>query len=88
MSGIVPSYVLTMTRESWTPADCWLGDLIRLVIFKGRLSVNSLYRVQHIDIDIGDSNDENVQITVGAPIMSLNNRLYFYSRRLDELERR
>jgi len=62
--ALTPTYTLTLKDGTWRPEQFWLGDSINVVIKKGRLDVNSFYRVQRIQIDIGDSNEEHVTVTV------------------------
>ena len=87
-AALTPSYTLNMLPGLWTPDDCWLGDSIKVVIRKGRLIVDDFYRVQSITITTRDDGGEEVALTVGQPVMSSVNRLWFYGRRITELERR
>ena len=87
-AALIPSYELRMKAGSFDPSECWIGDTIRVVIKIGRLNVNTVYRIQRINFDIGDSGEEDITVSVGAPVMSISNRLWFYGRRITELERR
>lgn len=87
-SALTPSYVLDMMTGTWTPEDCWLGDSIKVVVHRGRLHVDDYYRIQNIEISTKDDGTEDVKLTVGQPLMSTVNRLWHYSRRITELERR
>lgn len=87
-AALTPSYKLHLLPGQWTPEDCWLGDSIKVVIRQGRLNVADYYRVQTIEIEPKDDGTEDVSITVGQPMMSTVNRLWFYGRRITELERR
>lgn len=88
-AGIVPTWTLVLRQGEFEPfISAWVGDTIRLRIKHGRLDVNGLYRIQQIKFTIDESNRETVELTVGSPVVSAANRLWYYGRRLDELERR
>lgn len=86
---IRPSYSVTLKRGAWKgPDHVWLGDTVRLAIRSGRLKVNTLLRVQTIDVDISDSGDESVSMTIGAPRVDYRRRAVDTEKRIADLERR
>lgn len=86
---IRPSYTVKLAPNFWDgPSHIWLGDPVRLVIQSGRLAVDTTLRVLEIDVEIADTGQESVSLTVGAPRPDYARRAAANEKRIDELERR
>ena len=84
-----PSYTLDLRRGAWGgPGHIWLGDPVRTVIYSGRLKIDTVLRVEEIDVVIPDEGIEDVKITVGGPRPDTRKRATEVERRLRTLERR
>ena len=84
-----PSYTLNLAPGWWDgPDHLWLGDPVRLVIYRGRLAVDTVLRVQEISVSIADTGDEQVAVTLGAPRPDYRRRAAEIDRLLSTLERR
>jgi hypothetical protein len=86
---ISPSYAITLKKDSWRgPADVWLGDFVTVRIKSGRLNVNAQYRVMQLDIDVGDSGEETVTLTVNRIPARLGTTVAAIQRNLRKLNLR
>jgi hypothetical protein len=86
---IQPSYTLGLRPGAWEgPDHIWVGDTVRLVIYSGRLSVDTQLRVHELGVDIGDDGTESVSLTVGRPAPDYRRLPRQILRRLTSLERR
>lgn len=88
VSTIEPSYAVTLRQGTWSPGLVWLGDVIRLVARSGRLDVNTTSRVVGVEIDLGESGEEEVRLQLDRYRFNFTERLADYQYRLDKLERR
>lgn len=89
LSGIlVPSYTLTMRPGAYTHGNPNMGDTVPLVVQSGRLNVSTTIRVLGINYSIGDDGDEDVELTVGRPAVTLAHMLTATGRDVDALARR
>lgn len=87
--ALIPSYTVTLTEGAWGgPSHIWLGDMVQLVVFSGRLQVDFSYRVHEISIDIDESGAEHVELTLGGPKPDIRKVLPRVYRRLSTLEKR
>jgi hypothetical protein len=85
---LVPSYSL-MLRPGWfVPGKPALGDTVPLVIKIGRLDVSATVRILGINYDIGDDGQEDVELTVGRPIRTLDALFRDTRRDINALARR
>lgn len=86
---IRPAWTVTLRKGAWQgPDELWLGDTAKLVVKSGRLDVDTELRVYEITVTLGDSGQEDVQVTLGAPRPDFRRRFSDADRRLDTLERR
>lgn len=86
---VTPSYTVALRPGWWRgPNHVWLGDPVRLVIYRGRLRVDTVLRVHEVAVTIPDNADEQVSLTLGAPAPDYRRRASDVERRLSELERR
>lgn len=88
VSTIEPSYAVTLRQGGWNPDLVWLGDVIRLVARSGRLDLNTTSRVVGVEIDLGESGEEEVRLQLDRYRFNFTERLADYQYRLDKLERR
>jgi hypothetical protein len=80
---VTPAYGLQLKKGEWRgPNDVWIGDFVTLRIKSGRLNVNQAYRVMELDIDLGESGDETVTLTlnriqprIGAKIAAIQRNI-------------
>jgi hypothetical protein len=88
-STIQPAYTVRLKPGRWRgPAHIGLGDPCRLVIRSGRLDVDTTLRVFEITVALGQSGEEDVDLTLGAPLRTQPRSIQELSRRLEDLERR
>lgn len=86
---IQPTYSVTLRQGAWEgPDHIWLGDSVLLVIYSGRLAINSILRVFEIQIALEDDGTEKVEVTLGGPKPDFRRWPAAIDRRLSELERR
>jgi hypothetical protein len=86
---VTPSYSLGLRPGAWEgPGHIWVGDTVRLVIYSGRLQVDTSLRVHELGVDIGDDGTEAVSLTVGRPAPDYRRLPHQILRRLTSLERR
>jgi hypothetical protein len=50
-----------------------MGDVVPLIVYSGRLHVDTMIRVLGIDYTVGDDGQEDVTLTVGRPDVTLTN---------------
>jgi hypothetical protein len=88
-SVIRPSYTVTLRSGVWDgPATLWLGDVCRLVVFRGRLAVDTEARVHEIKVTTDGNGGEVVEVTFDRPRASFVRRASRDASRIDRLERR
>jgi hypothetical protein len=88
-SGIlVPSYSLTLRPGWYRPGHPAMGDTLGLIVRSGRLDVSSTVRVQALRFVIGDDGQEDVEIDVGRPRITLSALFRETKRDVDALARR
>jgi len=88
-SGVlVPSYSLTLRPDFYRPGFPAMGDTLGLVVRSGRLDVSSTVRVQGITFSIGDDGQEDVELAVGRPRLTLSALFRQTRRDVDALARR
>jgi hypothetical protein len=85
---VVPSYSLTLRPGAYSWGNPNMGDVVPLVIQKGRLNVSTTVRVLGISYDIGDDGEEDVSLTVGRPQPSFLKLITAADRDVDALTRR
>lgn len=84
-----PSYTVTLRAGTWEgPGHIWVGDTVRLVVYSGRLQVDTRLRVYELGVDIADTGDDTISLTLGAPRPDIRRRDAAVLRRLKNLERR
>jgi hypothetical protein len=72
MATIVPTYQMTLTRGWWNPTILWLGDVVTVNVWHGRLGDTYQARVSQIDVYVGDAaNEETIVVTVGPRYQNL-----------------
>lgn len=64
---LIPSYSLEMRDGAWSPGFPAMGDVCRLVVYAGRLHIDTFVRVVGITIAIDDEGNEDVRLEVGRP---------------------
>jgi hypothetical protein len=82
---LVPSYTLTL-RPGWEPPA--MGDTVPLQIRSGRLDVSATVRVMAINYAIGDDGQEDIEMVVGRPALTLTALFRQQKRDIDALARR
>jgi hypothetical protein len=88
-SGIlVPSYSLTLRPGWYRPEHPAMGDTLGLVVRSGRLDVSSTVRVQALRFVIGDDGQEDLELDVGRPRVTLTALFRQTKRDVDALARR
>lgn len=85
---IMPSYTLTLRPGAYTWGNPNMGDTVPLIIFAGRLNVNTSVRVVGLSYVVGDDGQEDVQLTVGRPTYTLAQLLARTGRDVNALTRR
>jgi hypothetical protein len=72
LSGVVtPTYAVTLRPDAYTWGNPNMGDVVPLVVRSGRLNVNTTIRVLGITYTIADDGQEDVELTVGRPAVTL-----------------
>ena len=88
-SGVlVPSYTLGLTPGAYVWGKPNMGDTVPLVIQSGRLNVNTNVDVVGITYDIGDDGQEDVELTVGRPVVTFGDLFTDLDRSVNALTRR
>lgn len=88
LGDVVPTYSVTLRRNAWEgPDHIWLGDTVRLLVRSGRIGEDVPLRVLGLELGLGESGEEDVSLTLGAPAGSVLRRLHDMERRLTTLER-
>lgn len=86
---VQPTYTLTLKAGAWGgPDHIWLGDTVQVVVFSGRLQVDTMLRVYEINVVLDEDGNEAVAVTVGGPKPDYARRPAAMLRRLTNLERR
>jgi len=85
---LVPSYTLVAAPGWFTPGAINLGDTVPLVIRSGRLDVSTTVRILGCNWVIGDDGQEDVELTVGRPALTLTGLFVKQRRDIDALARR
>lgn len=57
-----PQYVVTLAPGRWDRSKMWLGDIVTLMVHKGRLDIDELQRIIEINVAISDNGTEDVQL--------------------------
>ena len=84
-----PAYTVTFKPGAWEgPGHVWVGDTCRLIVRSGRIDVDVNLRVHTLSIDIDESGNETVGVTLGGPRPDFRRLLNSPARRLEDLERR
>jgi hypothetical protein len=68
---LIPVYTLTLRPDFYHWGLFHMGDVVPLVIWHGRLHVNTTVRVLGITYNIGDDGQEDVDVVVGRPDTTL-----------------
>jgi hypothetical protein len=80
---------VALAAESWLgPDHIWVGDLVRLVVYSGRLQVDTILRVFEMVFDIADDGSVSILLTLGGRAPDLRRFRSLVERRLTTLERR
>jgi hypothetical protein len=87
-SVLVPSYSLTLRPGWYRPGWPALGDTVPLMIDSGRLHVSTTVRVVALNYSIGDDGQEDVELTVGRPALTLSGLFRSIRQDVDALARR
>jgi hypothetical protein len=78
-----------LAADSWEgPDHIWVGDLVRLIVYSGRLQVDTTLRVFEMIFDIADDGSVSIQLTLGGRAPDLRRFRSLVERRLTTLERR
>jgi hypothetical protein len=87
---VQPTYTVTLTQDAWMgPGHIWLGDPVQLVIFSGRLRVNTVLRVYEMAFTLGDDGGVQVELVLGGPRpIDVRQWPAHQDRRISTLERR
>lgn len=85
---VVPSYTLKLRPGWYRPGYPNLGDTVPLLIRTGRLDVSTTVRVLGLTYVIGDDGQEDVELTVGRPALTLTALFANAKRDIDALARR
>jgi hypothetical protein len=89
LTGILmPTYTLGLRPGAYTYGNPNIGDTLPLIIQSGRLNVNDTVRVVGIVYDVGDDGQEDVEITVARPQVTLAQILKSAHRDVNALARR
>jgi hypothetical protein len=85
----LPAYQLQLAKGAWQgPSHVWVGDYVRVAVKAGRLNEVVTARVFEIDVNIDASNQEDVTIVVGNPVLDPRSILKGIGRRLAQLAKR
>jgi hypothetical protein len=58
-----PELTIKLKRNTWRgPTHFWLGDSLRVVIKKGRLNINEMYRVVEFALSLGESGEADIRL--------------------------
>lgn len=80
---------VTLAADSWLgPDHIWVGDLARLIVYSGRLQVDTTLRVTEMAFDIADDGSVSIELTLGGRAPDLRRFRSLVERRLTTLERR
>ncbi len=86
---IRPAYQVKLKRDSWQgPDHIWVGDSVRLVIYSGRLQVDTTLRVYEISFGIDGDGGEDVEMALNPPPPDPRRMPSITDRRLTNIERR
>ena len=86
---IRPAYQVDLARDAWQgPDHIWVGDPVRLVVYSGRLQVDTTLRVYEISFGIDGDGGEDVQLSLNPPPPDPRRMPSVTDRRLTNLERR
>lgn len=85
---LVPHYSLGLRPGWYRPGYPNMGDTVALVIRSGRLNVNTTIRVLGITYVVGDDGQEDVELVVGRPQITLVDLLDDARQSIDALARR
>jgi hypothetical protein len=87
-SVLAPTYVLTLTPNFYTWGLINMGDNVPVVIFSGRLKVNTAQRILGITYDIGDDGQEDVDLVVARATTTLGGLMRTQNQAINALSRR
>jgi hypothetical protein len=85
---LVPSYSLKLRPDWFHPGHPNLGDTVPLQLAVGRLAVDATVRVLGLNYAIGDDGQEDVDLTVGRPALTLTSLFTDSRRDINALARR
>ncbi len=84
-----PTWSVRLRRGYWRgPDHIWLGDPVRLVVYSGRLQVDTILRVHEISFAIDGDGGEDIELTLNGPKIDYRRPPAIADRRLTNLERR
>jgi len=84
-----PVWSVQLRRDYWRgPDHIWLGDPVRLVVYSGRLQVDTILKVYEIGFTIDADGGEQIELTLNGPKVDYRRPPAVVDRRLTDLERR
>ncbi len=84
-----PTWTVQLARGYWRgPDHIWLGDPVRLVVYSGRLEVDTILRVHELGFSIDPDGGEQIELTLNGPKVDFRKPPAVVDRRLTNLERR
>lgn len=89
VSRLIPTYELTLAPGAWRgKSHFWLGDWVTVVVKSGRLNEAIKARVYEMHVDIDDSDEETVGVTVGAARLDPRSVIRGIGKRVNQLMKR
>jgi hypothetical protein len=84
-----PTWSVILRRGYWRgPDHIWLGDPVRLVVYSGHLTTDTILRVYEIAFSIDADGGEQIELTLNGPKIDYRRPPAIADRRLTNLERR
>lgn len=85
---LTPTYSITLSPDVFAYNRINMGDNVRVIIKSGRLNVDTYERVVGRNFAISDDGTEDVELTVGTPLVTVRNMLDSQQNDIDALARR
>jgi hypothetical protein len=84
-----PTWSVVLRQDYWRgPDHIWLGDPVRLVVYSGRLAVDTILRVYELAFTLGADGGVTVELALNGPRIDYRRPPAIADRRLTNLERR
>jgi hypothetical protein len=84
-----PTWSVILRRGFWRgPDHIWLGDPVRLVVYSGRLRVDTIVRVYELGFTLDADGGEQIELTLNGPKVDFRRPPAIADRRIENLERR